>query len=224
MPQELSLQMVTRDDVVRIKRWLEDEEVSESWFGRYAYGDPAHLGYHPNEMDEVSDEEWDAVFDNPEHRMLSIYSPEAGHIGEVHLAIEESLGDGQLSILIGRKDLWHHGYGSAAARRTLETAFTEYGLYRVWVGHTGVQHRSPQHVLAPGLHARRHTAPEPPARRLALRLRHYGAAGERVCAHRRSRHSGNPPRLKILISWTGWKGSSTPCLSCPLCVCFHEVK
>ena len=75
MPQELSLQMVTRDDVVRIKRWLEDEEVSESWFGRYAYGDPAHLGYHPNEMDEVSDEEWDAVFDNPEHRMLSIYSP-----------------------------------------------------------------------------------------------------------------------------------------------------
>ena len=133
MPQELSLQIVTRDDVVRIKRWLEDEEVSESWFGRYAYGDPAHLGYHPNEMDEVSDEEWDAVFDNPEHRMLSIYSPEAGHIGEVHLAIEESLGDGQLSILIGRKDLWHHGYGSAAARRTLETAFTEYGLYRVWV-------------------------------------------------------------------------------------------
>ena len=78
MPQELSLQMVTRDDVVRIKRWLEDEEVSESWFGRYAYGDPAHLGYHPNEMDEVSDEEWDAVFDNPEHRMLSIYSPEPG--------------------------------------------------------------------------------------------------------------------------------------------------
>ncbi len=133
MPQELSLQMVTRDDVVRIKRWLEDEEVSESWFGRYAYGDPAHLGYHPNEMDEVSDEKWDAVFDNPEHRMLSIYSPEAGHIGEVHLAIEESLGDGQLSILIGRKDLWHHGYGSAAARHALETAFTEYGLYRVWV-------------------------------------------------------------------------------------------
>ncbi len=133
MPQEINLQTVTRDDVTRIARWLEDEEVSESWFGRYAYGDPAHLGYHPNEMDDVSDEEWEEVFDNSEHRILSIYSPEAGHIGEVHIAIEESLGDGQLSVLIGRKDLWHQGYGSATARRALETAFVEYGLYRVWV-------------------------------------------------------------------------------------------
>ena len=210
MPQELSLQMVTRDDVVRIKRWLEDEEVSESWFGRYAYGDPAHLGYHPNEMDEVSDEKWDAVFDNPEHRMLSIYSPEAGHIGEVHLAIEESLGDGQLSILIGRKDLWHHGYGSGCrSARPRNRVHRVRSLPRLG-GHTGVQHRSPQHVLALGLHARRHAAPEPPARRFTLRLRHYGATGKRVCAPRRSRHSGNPPSLKISISWTGWKGSSNP--------------
>ena len=133
MPQAINLQMVTRDDVARIQRWLADEEVSESWFGRYAYGDPAHLGYHPNEVDDISNEEWAHVFDNPEHRILSIYCPEAGHIGEIHIAIEESLGDGQLSVLIGRKDLWHHGYGSAAARRALETAFDEYGLYRVWV-------------------------------------------------------------------------------------------
>lgn len=133
MPQAINLQTVTRDDVARIRRWLADEEVSESWFGRYAYGDPAHLGYHPYEMDDVSDHEWDEIFDNPEHRILSIYSPEVGHIGEIHIAIEESLGDGQLSVLVGRKDLWHHGYGSAAARRALETAFNEYGLYRVWV-------------------------------------------------------------------------------------------
>lgn len=133
MPQAINLQTVTRDDVARIRRWLADEEVSESWFGRYAYGDPAHLGYHPYEMDDVSDDEWNEIFDNPEHRILSIYSPEVGHIGEIHIAIEESLGDGQLSVLVGRKDLWHHGYGSAAARRALETAFNEYGLYRVWV-------------------------------------------------------------------------------------------
>ena len=133
MPQAINLQTVTRDDVARIRRWLADEEVCESWFGRYAYGDPAHLGYHPYEMDDVSDGEWDEIFDNPEHRILSIYSPEVGHIGEIHIAIEESLGDGQLSVLVGRKDLWHHGYGSAAARRALETAFNEYGLYRVWV-------------------------------------------------------------------------------------------
>ena len=154
--------MVTRDDVARIRRWLDDEEVCESWFGRYAYGDPAHLGYHPNEMDDVSDEEWAEVFDNPEHRILSIYCPEAGHIGEIHLAIEESLGDGQLSILIGRKDLWHHGFGSAAARRALETAFNEYGPLPRLGRYSRVQHPGTQHVLASRIPARGHAAKEPP--------------------------------------------------------------
>ena len=162
MPLEINLQMVTRDDVARIRRWLDDEEVCESWFGRYAYGDPAHLGYHPNEMDEVSDEEWTEVFDNPEHRILSIYSPEAGHIGEIHLAIEESLGDGQLSILIGRKDLWHHGYGSAAAPPRPRYRLQRVRLIPRLGGYTGVQYPRAQHVLASRLHARRHAPQEPP--------------------------------------------------------------
>ena len=131
--QEVTLQQVTRDDVSRIRKWLEDEEVAESWFGRYAYGDPAHLGYHPSEMEEAPQEVWDRVFNDPEHRILSIYTPGGEHIGEVHIAIEESLGDGHFSILVGRKDLWHQGYGTAGTAAALETAFTEYGLYRVWV-------------------------------------------------------------------------------------------
>ena len=45
--QTVRLRAVTREDVARLRSWLEDEEVSESWFGRYSYGDPAHLGYHP---------------------------------------------------------------------------------------------------------------------------------------------------------------------------------
>ena len=48
-------------------------------------------------------------------------------------SLEESLGDGQVSILIGRKDMWHQGYGTKAMRRTLDLAFNEYGLYRLWV-------------------------------------------------------------------------------------------
>ena len=55
------------------------------------------------------------------------------HIGEVHIAIEESLGDGQLSILIGRTDMWHMGYGRAGVQATLNMAFNELGLYRIWV-------------------------------------------------------------------------------------------
>ena len=134
MPQQkVSLREVNREDVSRLRVWLEDEQVSESWFGRYSYGDPAHLGYHPVEMERASEEEWRRVFDNPEHRILSIYTEQGEHIGEIHMAIEESLGDGHMSILIGRKDMWHQGYGTAGMRAALDTAFNEDGLYRVWV-------------------------------------------------------------------------------------------
>lgn len=133
MPQQtVVLKSVAREDVSRIRLWLEDDEVSENWFGRYSYGDPAHLGYHPTEMESVSDEDWQHVFNNPEHRIFSIYTEEGEHIGEVHLAIEESLGDGQVSLLIGRKDQWHKGYGTSAMIASLDLAFSEYNLYRVW--------------------------------------------------------------------------------------------
>lgn len=130
---KVSLRQVTHDDVSRIRRWLNDEDVSESWFGRYSYGDPAHLGYHPDRVESASPEEWERIFENPEHRILSIYTEEGDHIGEVHIAIEESLGDGQLSILIGRTDMWHRGYGTAGVQATLDMAFNELGMYRIWV-------------------------------------------------------------------------------------------
>ena len=132
-PQNVTLRPVTREDVERIRWWLADEEVSEAWFGRYSYGDSAHLGYHPEIMEAASKEEWDRVFGDPEHRMMSIYTDRDEHIGEVHVAIEESLGDGHFSILIGRKDMWHQGYGTAGTRAALEMSFGEWGLYRVWV-------------------------------------------------------------------------------------------
>ena len=131
--QTVTLQHVTKEDVTRLRNWIEDNEVAESWFGRYAYGNPAHLGYHPEEIEGASDEEWDATFGDPEHRILSIYTDKDEHIGEFHVAIEEALGDGQISILIGRKDMWHKGYGTATMRAGLDLCFQEWGLYRVWV-------------------------------------------------------------------------------------------
>ena len=131
--QKVTLKPVTRADVSRIRQWLQNEEVSESWFGRYSYGDPAHLGYHPDEIEQASEEVWGQVFNNPEHQILSIYTEDGEHIGEIHVAIEESLGDGQISILLGRVDKWHHGYGTAGVLATLDLAFNEHGLYRVWV-------------------------------------------------------------------------------------------
>ena len=130
--QSIALRYVTREDVARLKSWLEDDEVAESWFGRYSYGDPAHLGYNPAEVMEAGQDEWASTFEDPSHTILSVYSDDE-HIGEFHVAIEEAWGDGQISILIGRKDLWHKGYGTATMRAGLDLCFRQLGLYRVWV-------------------------------------------------------------------------------------------
>jgi RimJ/RimL family protein N-acetyltransferase len=113
-------------------KWLQDKEVSDSWFGRYSYGDPAHLGYHPEQIVNASDGEWERTFTNTDHPIRSIFTDSGEHLGEIHIAMEESLGDGQISILIGNKDHWSEGYGTAALAATLELAFKDLGLYRVW--------------------------------------------------------------------------------------------
>ncbi len=133
MLPEVWLGEVSREDVKRIIEWLEDKEVCSMWFGRYTYVDPIHLGYVPSEMLHASQEKWDEVFHDPSRRIFSIYTAHGEHIGEAQLEIEEGLGNAHMSILIGRKDLWHHGYGTAAVENLLDLAFNVYGLYRVWV-------------------------------------------------------------------------------------------
>ena len=130
--QSIALRFVTRQDVARLKSWLEDDEVAESWFGRYSYGNPTHLGYNPTEIADVGEAEWVAIFEDPTHHILSVYSEDDQHIGEFHVAIEEMSGDGQISILIGRKDMWHKGYGTATMRAGLDLCFRMWGLFRVW--------------------------------------------------------------------------------------------
>ena len=121
--QSIALRFVTRQDVARLKSWLEDDEVAESWFGRYSYGNPTHLGYNPTEIADVGEAEWVAIFEDPTHHILSVYTEDDQHIGEFHVAIEEMSGDGQISILIGRKDMWHKGYGTATMRAGLDLCF-----------------------------------------------------------------------------------------------------
>ena len=129
---KIELRPVNRSDVKNILSWLGDDDVVESWFGRYTYGDPAHLGYHPEETLEKSDEDWNTIFQDPEHIMLSIYNDKGIHVGESHVAVEESLGDGQISILIGKKEWWDHGYGSQALQETMKICFETVGLFRIW--------------------------------------------------------------------------------------------
>ena len=103
----------------------------DSWFGRYTYGDPAHLDYHLAETLEKPPEEWNAVFRNPEQMMFSIYNSEDLHVGESNVAIEESLSDGQISILFGKREWLDHGYGSQTLQETMIIYFETVGLFRV---------------------------------------------------------------------------------------------
>ena len=129
----VQLRHVTRDDVQRIAKWLSDDEVSSRWFGHYACGDPVHRGYEPGLMLGASTEDWVRVFHHDRHRMIfSIYSSEEGHIGECQ-AVFDVGNDVEISLLIGRKDLWHRGFGAAAAIQLLDRIFYDFPADQAWV-------------------------------------------------------------------------------------------
>ena len=133
MLPEITLREPTREDVARIVRWLEDEEISSRWCGHYARGDPAHRGYDPYQMLGAFEWEWDYVFrDHPYLLVLSIYSEQNEHIGECQGLISDH-GGVELSLLLGRKDLWHRGYGTSTVTVLLDYIFNFYGMDWVWV-------------------------------------------------------------------------------------------
>ena len=130
---QVALTSLTRDDVTRLAEWLGDEEVNALWYGLGEDGQPLHIGYSPRQILEVADGEWDAGLDEEDRKIYSVYAGEGEHIGEGQLAIEWPLLEAQLFLLIGRKDLWHHHYGTAALVALLDEAFNTFELHRVWV-------------------------------------------------------------------------------------------
>ena len=135
MPMRKTIQFtnVAKEDVSRIQSWLSDSTISENWFGRYTYGNPAHIGYHPEEALNYTDDQWKAVFKNEDHPMFSVRTVDGIHIGEVHMVIDAGLGDAQISVLIGDRNYWHQGYGTSATLKLMDKAFKELGLFRIWV-------------------------------------------------------------------------------------------
>ncbi len=132
MLPEVTLQNVTRDDVDRIAWWLEDEDLTNRWFGRYGADDPVHPGYDPRHMIEANEREWDRTFSDSQRSIFSVYSAADEHVGEcqVHL---DGQGGAELSVIIGRKDLWHHGYGTGTMLVMLERVFDSMQVDRAWV-------------------------------------------------------------------------------------------
>ena len=125
---------VSRDDVSRIRDWLRDPEVSSLWYGTDdSDGHALHIGYAPEAIQDADADTWHQTFSQDERRIYSIYATDEAHIGEGQLLVEWPLEEAQLFILIGRKDLWHHHYGTSALITMLDEAFDNLELHRVWV-------------------------------------------------------------------------------------------
>ena len=129
----VTLAAPTREDVERLTEWLKDDEVNTSWYGVGDDGQPLHAGYVPGQVLEGEDSEWDRVFNDDNRKVFAVYTTEGDHIGEAQLVIEWPLLEAQAFILVGRKDLWHHHYGTMAMVSLLDHAFDAMGLHRIWV-------------------------------------------------------------------------------------------
>jgi len=129
----INLRSPTIEDIERVSEWLADSQVSESWYGMDEHGNPLHIGYSP--VDEISNRDGKPLAQvlSASRKIWSIYADDEGHIGEGQLVVEWPLQEAQLFVLIGRKDLWHHHYGTSALINLLDEAFDNLDLHRVWV-------------------------------------------------------------------------------------------
>ena len=71
------------------------------------------------------------MFDNPKRAVLSAYTEVGEHVGEGEIILDGKEG-AELSVLIGRKDLWRHGYGTAVVQSLIAKAFDDMSLQKVW--------------------------------------------------------------------------------------------
>ena len=132
MRTEVTLRDITVEDVDRVVAWLEDEDVANRWFG-YGGKDPIHRGYDPILMQMASEYEWNAVFrHDPYLLVFLIYNDIDEHVGECQVLLDDQ-GDAYPSILIGRKDLWHDGYGTLAMTSLIGKLFGNHGVPRITV-------------------------------------------------------------------------------------------
>jgi RimJ/RimL family protein N-acetyltransferase len=130
---DITLITPTREDIQRMAEWLNDPDVNAVWYGVGDDGKPLHTSYIPEAVLAGSSDEWNHVFDDENRTIFSVYNTEGEHIGEGQLAVEWPLPEARIDLLIGRKDLWHHHFGTSALIGLLDHAFGPLALHRVWV-------------------------------------------------------------------------------------------
>ena len=118
----VKLRAIRIDDAEKCVRWVSDPDVH------------AYLGLLEPMRTMEQERSWIAsiLTDKQHQRAFVIETEEGDAIGTCGLrAIDEEQGTALLGIVVGEKQLWNRGYGTAATNALLEYAFTELDLKEV---------------------------------------------------------------------------------------------
>jgi RimJ/RimL family protein N-acetyltransferase len=116
----VKLRLLERSDLARSIKWLNDPEIMKL-LGRR----------HPMSMAE--EEKWyEDYLKAGKSRIFAIEDENGEHVGNIGLHnIDKENRRASLGIVIGERERWGRGYGSAALMVALKYAFRELGLHKV---------------------------------------------------------------------------------------------
>lgn len=117
---KVKLRPLERSDLAKSIKWLNDPEIMRLLGRRHA-------------MSMAEEEKWyEDYLKAGKSRIFAIVDENDEHIGNLGLHnIDKENRRASLGIVIGNKEMWGKGYGSAALLMALKYAFRELGLHKV---------------------------------------------------------------------------------------------
>jgi RimJ/RimL family protein N-acetyltransferase len=113
----------SKDDAVRVERWLSDPEIARNMGERYG----ASLGFQERRHEQITSE-----FITFGYMALAIDTKEGEHIGGCSLfRMSAEDASAWLGIMIGARAYWSRGYGSDALLTLCRFGFEEMNLNRI---------------------------------------------------------------------------------------------
>lgn len=120
--EKVLLRAIEPSDVRQLWEWTQDEETMRL---RDYPAPPASLADAEKYFDSSRDVSGEQI-------RLAVCTHDGELIGEIALRnIDHRTGNADLTIAIGNKDYWGHGYGSDATRTLVKYAFDQLNLHRI---------------------------------------------------------------------------------------------
>jgi diamine N-acetyltransferase len=130
--QRVVLKPVTKAIIPYLAKWYSNPEILRLIGGTERYTrEKAEQGYHEESKDTTSI--WFTIMVKPDDRVI-------GKVGLLRMFRPWQTTD--MSVVIGEKAMWGHGYGTDAGKRLLQYAFDELRFHRVAIGVVGFNTRA----------------------------------------------------------------------------------